>query len=78
MISIFNRQELRAAISLAEVERIRTLLERQNISYTVKTKSPMNADRGRGIPGIRMDAAYVYRVYVRKEEADKAEWALQQ
>lgn len=78
MVSIFNRRELRITHSMEEAERIRTLLERQNIAYTVKSRNLLNPGRSRGMPGIRQDAAYLYRIFVRKSEYEKAEWALRQ
>lgn len=76
MITIFNRKELRITYSMRDKADIEEKLERSGIEYTVKSGNFMSSGRNRGIPGINADAAYEYRIYVYKKDAEKAEAAL--
>lgn len=79
MITIFNRKELFITYDVQKKSNVCELLNSQGIDYDVKTKnisnpSPMMAgSRSRtGGMGINSDNSYEYKIFVKKEEYDKA------
>jgi hypothetical protein len=75
MIHLFNRKELLLTSSLEHQARVRDLLAANKIPYRVKTSS--NLSRSRTVlPGMRMDVRYQYRIYVKKEDYEKAKYVL--
>ena len=75
MIHLFNRKELLLTSSLEHQARVRDLLAANQIPYRVKTSS--NLSRSRTVlPGMRMDVRYQYRIYVKKEDYEKAKYVL--
>ena len=71
MIHLFNRKELLLTSGMEHQARVRDLLAANGIPYRVKTSS--NLSRSRGVlPGMPMDVRYQYRIYVKKEDYEKA------
>ena len=71
MIHLFNRKELLLTTSMERQARVRDVLAANGIPYRVKTSS--NISRSRGVmPGMRMDMLYQYRIYVKKDDYEKA------
>ena len=71
MIHLFNRRELLLTNSVERQARVRDVLAANGIPYRVKTSS--NISRSRGVmPGMRMDMLYQYRIYVKKDDYEKA------
>ena len=71
-INIFNRREITVTRDINEINRITGCLVSSNIGYTTRTNSMTNPGRSHGIPDIRADAAYETRIYVHKDDFDKA------
>ena len=75
MIHLFNRKELLLTSSMERQASVRDLLAANKIPYRVKTSS--NISRSRGvIPGMRMDMLYQYRIYVKKDDYEKAKYLI--
>ena len=83
MITPFNRAELLITYDLNRLNQVRYALEGAGIDYTYRTKdltSPTALDglfggssRGRtGTFGINHEARVEYKLYVRKDELDRA------
>ena len=71
MIHLFNRKELLLTSSMERQARARDMLAANKIPYLVRTSS--NISRSRGvIPGMRMDMLYQYRIYIKKDDYEKA------
>ena len=71
MIHLFNRKELLLTTSMERQARVRDVLAANGIPYRVKTSS--NISRSRGVvPGMRMEMLYQYRIYVKKDDYEKA------
>ena len=71
MIHLFNRRELLLTSSMERQARVRDVLAANGIPYRVKTSS--NISRSRGVmPGMRMDMLYQYRIYIKKDDYEKA------
>lgn len=84
MITIFNRRELHVTFELQEQNRIRSILETNQIDYNIKTTNRMSAspmaagERGRvGTLGQDMGANYEYKIYVHKADFEKASFLIQ-
>lgn len=83
MITIFNRKELYITYDRKEQATVRKILSQNNIEYDVKVKnrrspSPMAAgSRARtGSVGTDLEKNYEYKIYVRKEDYEQAEFLL--
>ena len=75
MIHLFNRKELLLTSSMERQARVRDVLAANGIPYRVKTSS--NISRSRGVmPGMRMDMLYQYRIYVKKDDYEKAQYLI--
>lgn len=79
MITIFNRKEVCVTYDMKEQARVRDILARNGIDYSVKTVNRMSAsavsagDRGRvGTYGQDASAMYEYKIYVHKTDYEKA------
>ncbi len=72
MISIFNRRELCITRDAETERRVVSALDKAGIEHTVRSAFPTNPGRSHGAPGIRADAAYEYRVYVKCRDYKKA------
>lgn len=76
MVTIFNRKELILTSSMDTRAKVKAVLSDNLIEYTIKTKNLLanrGVSRGRtGTAFINLDAAYEYKVYVRKEDYERA------
>ena len=79
MITLFNRKELLITYDMKKQSDVRTILQNHKIEYSVKVKnllSPTPLSSGsRGhmaTPGIDLNKAYEYKIYVKKEDYEKA------
>ena len=69
MITVFNRKEILITRDLIALKKCTDGLEAKGIDYKVVTKSLGDPGRNRGIPGMSVENAYEYRVYVNKKNA---------
>ncbi len=71
MIPIWKRRELRITFSLEELFRFQDALRKAEIEYTVC--QDRHAARGRGSTSfLNPEAAAAYRIYVNKQDFDRA------
>ncbi|MEA5059007.1 MAG: hypothetical protein VB049_03075 [Candidatus Pelethousia sp.] len=66
MITIFNRREVCITRLAKERIRVRSLLDGLGIENQTVVGTLGSAGRYHGMPGIRWEHAYEYRVYVQK------------
>lgn len=66
------KREIRVTSDLNECNKIRELLLKNNIQTYVITDTPTNPGRHHGIAFIRADAAYVYQIFVKRKDFEKA------
>lgn len=66
MITVFNRKEILITRDLTMLKKCIDDLETKGIDYKVVTNSFGNPERSRGIPDIKTENTYEYRVYVKK------------
>ncbi|MEA5057017.1 MAG: hypothetical protein VB047_05600 [Anaerotignum propionicum] len=71
MITIFNRKELFITYSLEKQAEIRNLLSAHKIEYTISTMGNTWKANSRGF-GINTLAQIEYKIYVKKEDYEKA------
>ncbi|MEA4970679.1 MAG: hypothetical protein VB051_09160 [Candidatus Pelethousia sp.] len=76
MINIFNRREVCLTRSMDEQARVRSLLNGLGIETHTISGNLNRAGRHHGIPGIDLESAYEYYVYVHKKDYDRARQAL--
>jgi len=81
VITLFNRRELIITRSMEKQAQVRNMLADENVDYIVRTSGA----HGRGVPGRR---AYTgsfgqnaefdreYRIFVKKEDYDKAKYLI--
>lgn len=69
MITVFNRKEILITRDLIALKKCTDGLEAKGIDYKVVTNSLGDPGRNRGIPGMSVENAYEYRVYVNKKNA---------
>lgn len=69
MITIFNRKEILITRDLIALKKCTDGLEAKGIDYKVVTNSLGNPERYHGIPGVKSESTYEYRVYVNKKDA---------
>lgn len=76
MLHLFNRKELYITYSMNDRIRVCDILSANGIDYQLKstnTTSPgMNHRRGGSTLGLNMDYAYEYKIYVHKDDYDRA------
>ena len=78
MITIFNRREVCITFDRKRLAEIRGILAQNKIDYTVKTSNRMSSSsvsgaRGRmGTYGQDSSLMYEYKIYVHKENYEKA------
>ena len=76
MITIFNRRELTITDDMNERVRVCSLLDSSGIDYTLKTvnttSAPLGGRRGGNTLGVNMDYAYEYKIFVHKQDYDRA------
>ena len=73
MITIFNRVEAFITRDLNELNRVRDILSANKIEHVVSTNSITNPGRHHGIPNMKPESAYQYRVFVYKNDSRLAE-----
>lgn len=83
MITVLNRREVMATFSLKTQAEARELLSGSGIDYTVHVKnriSPSPVAAGArahtGTLGQKMDCLYEYRIYVRRQDYERAAYLL--
>ena len=74
MVTLFNRKELVVLFSHRQLYAVRSALDGAGIPCHTKASTPMGrmGGRGRGNPFQNPDAAHDYRIYVRREDYDRA------
>lgn len=78
MITILNRKELLVTMDMKKQAAVIDALSANNISYIIKTTNITNSQavgshRGyQGSYGVNQDYAYEYKIYVHKNDYDKA------
>ena len=79
MLTIFNRRELITVLSQKQLGRVQAVLHDAGIINRVKfSNGARAAGHGRrGRIGMDDDAMYIYKVYVSKEDYDRAKAAVQ-
>ena len=79
MLTIFNRRELITVLSQKQLDRVQTALHDAGIINRVKfSNGARAAGHGRrSMIGINVDAMYIYKIYVNKEDYDRAKAAIQ-
>ena len=79
VIHLFNRRELTVVYSNQRLYRLTAVLEAAGIPFQTKFGggSVFTADRYRGMPGIHSDASHSYKIYVNREDYDRAQSVLQ-
>ena len=76
MLTIFNRRELYMTYNMNDRIRICDILRANGIDYRLKTTnttaSAMGGRRGGNTLGVNMDYTYEYKIYVHKNDYDRA------
>ncbi len=67
MITVFNRKEIFVSRNLNDLNKCTDELSAKGIEYKVVTNSLGSPDRYHGLPGIKAEDAYEYKVYVNKK-----------
>lgn len=67
---IFNRKELRVTRDAAEEARVGQILDQAGIAHS--TRCTGWPGRSHGTPGIKVEAAYEYHIYVAKRDYERA------
>ncbi|MBE6996099.1 MAG: hypothetical protein E7429_05195 [Ruminococcaceae bacterium] len=79
MLTVFNRKELMIVFSAQRLYAVQAALDAAGIPYHAKPATPLGriGGRGRGNVFQNADAAHDYRIYVRKDDYDRAVQAIQ-
>ncbi|MBQ8858097.1 MAG: hypothetical protein IJ024_08150 [Lachnospiraceae bacterium] len=75
MITIFNRKELILTYKMKEQGDVRMILSQNKIPYKITTRNIGDAHSFRGhtgVLGLNTDLLYEYRIYVHKDDYDRA------
>ena len=76
MLTMFNRRELHMTYVMNDRVRVCDILRANGIDYRLKTTnttaSTMGGRRGGNTFGVNMDYAYEYKIYVHKNDYDRA------
>ena len=76
MLTIFNRRELHITYDMSDRVRVCDILRANSIDYRLKTTnttaSTTGGRRGGNTFGVNMDYAYEYKIYVHKNDYDRA------
>lgn len=72
MITILNQRELAVALSMEERDAICAALHAAGIPYRTRTRSHNGGRSRAGSLGIDMEHAYTYRIFVRREDYERA------
>ena len=79
MLTVFNRRELLTVLSTEQLLRVKEALAEAGIPFravSLNRGGPCST-RGRGIPFIQAEYLYQYRIYVHKNDHDRAVQAIQ-
>ena len=79
MLTVFNRRELLTVLSTGRLLRVREALAEARVpvrAVSLNRGGPCST-RGRGIPFIQAEYLYQYRIYVHKNDHDRAMAAIQ-
>lgn len=74
---MFFKKEIYLTRDLAAYSHAKERLEKEHIRYNTVTNSMMNSGRYHGMPGIRAEAAYEYRIFVKRKDYWHARRVLQ-
>ena len=79
MVTLFNRKELIVLFSQQKLYAVQAALDAAGIPYHTKFATPMGriGGRARANPFQDADAAHDYKIYVRKDDYDRAVKAIQ-
>ncbi len=76
MLTPFNRRELYMTYNMNDRVRVCDILRANGMDYRIKTtnttSSAMGGRRGGSTLGVDMDYAYEYKIYVHKDDYDRA------
>ena len=75
-INLFTRREVITTYDPQLLYKVTGALTASGIDYSIKTNNLTNPGRQHGVPGIRQEFSYQYRVFVHKKEYDRAVFAL--
>ena len=76
MITVFNRRELMITLSMEEQMAARQCLSDAGLNYVLRTKNITASSHQMGHLGIHPQAVLEYRIYVHREDEDRARAAL--
>lgn len=79
MIHLFNRRELLLTHRMEDLARVRDILSANDIPYRIKTRSAVSSTGSRGRMtsyGIKTEFLYLHRIFVKKEDFDKAQFLI--
>ena len=69
----WNWHEFRTMNSMKEMNDVTATLHKEHIPYKVKTNTRLGATRSRmGTSGMKNDTYYEYRIFIKKEDLEKA------
>ena len=79
MVTIFNRRELITLFSAQKLYAIQAALDAAGIAYHTRFATPMGrvGGRARANPFQDADTAHDYKIYVRRDDYDRAVAAIQ-
>ena len=79
MITVFNRKELMFISSVRRLYAVQAALDAAGIEYRTASATPLGraGGRGRSLPFQDPDTIHDYRIYVRKDDYDRAAAAIQ-
>ena len=70
MLTILNRRELLTVMTVQQLSQVRQKLDEAGIRHTVRTGGAVQSSRG--VVGIRADYGCEYKVYVHKDDYERA------
>ena len=73
---MFFKRELATTRDMALYQKITGILRDAGIVYTTITNSPTNPGRYHGVPGIKTEVAYEYRIFVKKKDLEQARYLI--
>ena len=76
MLTVFNRREVCITRDIQQRAQVIAQLEAQGIGYFTKSGTFAGAGRTHGFPNINAQAAYEYRIFVHKNDYERALLAL--
>ena len=71
-MNIFNRREVFLTRDFNDMHKVRDSLDSNDIKHKLIVDNLTNPGRYRGMPGIRAEVMYEYRVYVHKRDYEQA------